>query len=831
MDIARLRTIAQAARRKLLAAMPQEAACKQFIRDCRRRHLTGDPDFAELESLSWLYQFFIADEKNRAMGKTIGAKDIPAVTQLFTPGWIVRYLVENSLGRLWMLNHPGSALKNRMKYYIDAALPPEFQVIDSPEKLRFCDPCCGSGNMLLCAYDLLFEIYRERGYAESEIPQLIVNKNLYGMDIDPRAAELAIFALNTKAAGIPPNISVLNDPAGIGSLLKTENELKYHAVVTNPPYMGSRKMNAELKQYVHAHYPAGKADLSGAFIERCLDLLLPGGIAGMITAQSWMFLGSFADLRAKLLEQNTICTMLHLGPKGFDSIIGDVVQTTAFTVSNVPSTEHEGSYFRLVDAIGEAAKETAFLEQLRDNRVYRMPGSGFRNIPGSTVAYWVAPAVLASYRLGQPLKTTGDTRQGMATSDNDRFIRRWFEVRRGAKWFPYNKGGDYRKWYGNAEYVVNWENDGRELKEYAAALYKTPSRTLKSMSEYFKPAISWTKVTTSKLGMRYYPPGFIFDVAGCCIFAPDECELKYLLGLTNSTSAQCLLEAMSPTLNREAGHLAALPVVRCRETEVIELAERLVELARADWDSYETSWDFKQHPLMQWKHLPLVEGYRQLRTSWLERTLETKKLEEQLNRIFIDAYQLGDTLQPDVPWSEITLTCNPRYRYKAAPDDVLEQRLQLDTVKELISYGIGCILGRYAEPRSDILLLGDAELLFNDFLRTEFGEDHFKANLEFIENTLERNLRRYFLRHFYKDHVKMYYQRPIYWLFSSPDDGFNALIYMFDYRPEMITRLQAKYTAGGDYAELLRQKTGLTIDLDDGIEANYRKFGKLLKKI
>lgn len=874
MNIPRLRQVALETRRKLLESGPEETVNERFVEYCRRCYRDGGGEIGirpgELEALGWLYQFFVAGDKVRTVGKKVSAEDMPAATQLFTPRWIVEYLVENSLGRLWMLNRPNSSLAESMAYYIDAEPPLDFPHLESPEQIRICDPCCGSGNMLLYAYELLDRIYRECGYGPETIPGLIIEHNLRGMDIDRRAAELAVFILEMKAGKVapPPKITVPDACCGVGSLMDTGE--RFEVVVTNPPFMGRRKMDPTLKKHILECYPDSHADLFAVFIERCLEMLVPGGITGMVTMQNWMFLKSFAGLRDKLLREDTVLSMLHIGPRGFDSIIGEVVQTTAFCMTNRPLPQYRGHYFRLTDGADEAAKQRMFSDMLREGGAYRKCAGEFRRIPGHPIAYWADDSVAEGFRRGVPLKTLGDTRQGMATSDNGRFLRRWYEVPRdeigfdavshaaalasGRTWFPYNKGGDCRKWYGNAEFVVNWKDDGRELKEFAAALYRTPTRTLKSVSEYFKPAVSWSKISGTGLNTRYYPPGFIFDVAGCSIFAKDDAELKFLLGLTNSKPARKLLEAISPTLNFEAGHLAVLPVIREHEAEVVALVDALIGLAREDWDSFETSWNFRVHPLMKWRGQGLPEGWRSLRHVWRERVDNVQSLENELNRIFCGLY--GMDCEP-VSSHEITLNCNPLHRYRrSTPESELESRLRVDTMKEFISYGVGCIFGRYGQGKQKGMVVpitggryfhDDLAGRFREFLSETFGESGGARAEAFLEEVLGKDLRRYFLRDFYRDHVQMYHRRPIYWLFSSPRGRFNALIYMSDYRPdtvasvlERLRRMSAVKNLPSavkadlaDYektlAALAEQKIG--VEPDDGVPANYSKFGNALKKI
>lgn len=568
---------------------------------------------------------------------------------------------------------------------------------------------------------------------------------------------------------------------------------------------------------------------------------------------------------------------------------------------------------------------------------FRASAEDFKKIPGSPIAYWVSNTVRRIFSSNKPLKSLGDTRQGMATSDNNRFLRLWTESsfsniafntknREEAKvsqkkWFPYNKGGDFRKWYGNSEFIINWENDGAELLNYAASLYGSPTRTIKSISEYFKPSISWSKISSGNLAMRFYPEGYIFDVAGCCIFSKDKSDLMFLLGYANTLLVRSFLESISPTLNFEAGQIASLPIIEVDKRNFQSVPTTLIELSKSDWDSYETSWDFKSLPLLQPEHHhpSLKASYHSLRTHWREMTLEMQRLEEENNRIFIDAYGLQDELTPEVPLREITLTCNPHYRYGGEKtEEELEALLLADTMRELVSYAVGCMFGRYSLDKEGLILANKGETLddylaqvpqpsfpadkdnvipildddwfaddiserFRQFLRVAFGEERYEDNLVFIEQALnsrnKRNysLRDYFLSEFYNDHVKRYKKRPIYWLFSSPKGSFNALIYMHRYRTDTVSVVLNDYlrefrtklashkshleavsisanSTSSDKTKALKEieklnKTlveleeyerdvlyplatkQLAIDLDDGVKANYPKFGTALKKV
>ncbi|WP_454149652.1 BREX-1 system adenine-specific DNA-methyltransferase PglX [Microbacterium lacticum] len=663
----------------------------------------------DVEVIGWLYQFYISERKDEVFAgfkknKKAGADEIPAATQLFTPHWIVRYLVENSVGRLWMLNHPESRLVDQMDYYI-APVDEEtdFLKITTPEELTVIDPACGSGHMLTYAFDLLYAIYEEEGYTPSQIPSLILTNNLYGTEIDQRAGALAAFALTMKAAAKrklflknpdEPNICVL-DPISFsadelsylvttdgdrhaeeafwnqfaeadtfGSLIQPDPEStvrlaehlatldddgdilradaldwaqraidqaaylsrEYAVVVANPPYMGSKQMNALLSQFMKDEYSDAKSDLFAGFIQRCTILAGPRGTVAMITMQSWMFLSSYEKLRASLLTKQQITSMLHLGARAFDSIGGEVVSSTAFVLANVPpearssARKRAGTFVRLVDGNSEAEKmaalSTALEARAKEVGFYLASDTDFTTIPGSPIVYWLSEKMRGSFSTGRPLIEVANLRQGMATADNNRFLRQWWEVETsrtaftctsreeaassGARWFPYNKGGEFRKWYGNQEHVVNWGHDGAEIRAFGAESGGRPRSRAQNMDTYFSPSVSWSKISSGAPAFRAFPPGFIYDVAGTSIFAESARERMGLLAFANSQLAFELLAAIAPTLNFEVGQVAGLPISDAAAEPGVSLAARAVETARSDWNSIEMSWDFECNPLVSY---------------------------------------------------------------------------------------------------------------------------------------------------------------------------------------------------------------------------------------
>ena len=616
-----------------------------------------------VQIIGWMYQYYNVEPKAKVFADLkknikISRENIPAATQLFTPDWIVRYMVENSLGRLWLEGYPNDTLKSGWKYYLDetaqepeverqlAALRAEHATL-RPDEIKVIDPCMGSGHILVYAFDVLMQIYESAGWSQRDAAASIVQKNLYGLDIDSRAAQLAYFAVMMKARqydrrfltrGIQPNLYAPEgyaDGREFGSLLTVETleprpepteELslfeesyehqlntwnfrrllaqKYDVVVTNPPYMGSSGMSAVLSEFVKKRFPDSKSDLFACFIERCGSLACEGGYQAMITQHSWMFLSSFEKLRDKLLRTVDIENMAHLGARAFDEIGGEVVQTTSFVIRKSHVADYKGEYCRLIKPTSQQGKEDMFLAGA--NR-YAADQSNFSKIPGSPVAYWVSNAFLRAFDTGVLLGKIADAKQGVATADNNRFLRLWNEVSINKvsfhthsheeaatareKWFPYNKGGDFRKWYGNNEFVVNWEHDGAELKQFKGSVLRNPSY-------YFKECFSWSLISSSVAAFRYKPAGQIFDVAGMSCFASEK-QLNYLLALCNTKVVMIVLEVIAPTINYQCGDIANIPVIQDGDTnDICEVTQDNISISKTDWDSYETSWDFKKHPLI-----------------------------------------------------------------------------------------------------------------------------------------------------------------------------------------------------------------------------------------
>lgn len=973
----------------------------------------------DVEVIGWLYQFYISDKKDDVFAglkknKKVTPENIPAATQLFTPHWIVRYLVENSLGRLWLLNHPESKLADHMEYYIKPAEDnddTDYLKVESPKDLKICDPACGSGHMLTYAFDLLYAIYEEQGHDAVEIPTLILTHNLYGIEIDERAGELAAFALTMKArarhrrffsTGIRPNICVLepisfdddeldeymdfigrdlfttdlektlrqfDEVDNFGSLIRpaltdvteilerlhaadvsgqlflgqTHQKVlrllkqadylspQYHVVVANPPYMGSGNMNDRLKVWAKTNYPESKANLFAMFMIRNLELVLNQGFIAMITMQSWMFLSTYKDLRERLINQATFSSMSHLGERAFDTIGGAVVSTTAFVLVKERNIFKKGVYVRLVNGENESAKSNLLKQAISGSyEKYIATINDFSTIPDNLIAYWLTSNFRSNFKLLPLLGKIFTSREGMTTGSNSTFLRLWHEVSLDRsvfpkddkssklKWFAYLKGGDYRRWSGNSDYLVDWENEGEKVTSFINVKTKKLRSHNFNGSWAFKPGITWSSVSGSSLSVRDVSGGYMFDTTGSMGFVDDSVERLEVVSFLNSIVAAAYMKVISPAIRFQPGEVLNLPFKKNITNIVKKNAEKCISISQQDWDAYETSWDFTTLSLLdkQYRKPALKETYQQLRTHWQQMTDDMQRLEEENNRIFIDAYGLQDELMPEVPLKEITLTCNPYYRYGGdKTDEELEALLLADTMRELISYAVGCMFGRYSLDKPGLILANQGDKIeqyleqipepsfspdknnvipilddgwfsddiverFRKFIKVAFGEAQYESNMQFIElalgkNDKPRDIRDYFLKDFYNDHVKRYKKRPIYWLFSS--GNFNALIYMHRYQPDTVsivlndylrefrTKLNAykdqlttinisSNQSQGEKTKALKQLEKTTkmitemeeyerdilyplatkqieIDLDDGVKVNYPKFGRALKTV
>lgn len=1005
--------------------MPEDLLSQTSIL-ARLRAVMTEEACQDVEIIGWLYQFYISEKKDQVFAglkknQKITAENIPAATQLFTPHWIVRYLVENSLGRLWLLNRPQSKLAAQMDYYIAPEEPEtDFLRIGKPEEIKVCDPACGSGHMLTYAFDLLYAIYEEEGYDPTEIPALILTHNLTGVEIDDRAGALAAFALSMKAAAklgrrrflrmdAKPDIVVLQnvtftptemqaaaavvgkdlftdelrktlgqfeqaknygslivpklrDPAEtlrvvearisdadlvlkpvlerVVAVLRVAEALspKYYVVVANPPYMGNKGMNDHLDAHAKEFFPDAKSDLFAMFILRGFDLAKDHGYSSMVTMHSWMFLSSYEKLRIRLEENSSINALMHMG----NMVMGIAFGTAATVWRKSGKRDAPGLYCYVTikdlnsDGVPQSFPPSNERSAMVDggSTFYTASARDFLKVPGAPIAYWITDEVRNAFSENPSFGDFATPAVGQNTGDNGRFLREWSEVSNqkigfkycemeevaasGLKWFPYNKGGPFRKWYGNAFLVINWENDGQEVKEYAVHRNRGKhwSRYIQNLDKMLKSGVSWSATSSSYFGIRYVEDGFFFDVKGTSAVSVELAPETMAAFLSTKMVAE-FLDFLNPTIEFQTRDIRNLPFVeRLKNDDAIRSRGRaLIDLSRADWDAYETSWDFTTLPLVHPDHRAetLEAIYTILRAHWQGMTDEMQRLEEENNRIFIDAYGLQDELTPEVPLNEITLTCNPAYRYGIKNDAAAnETRLRADTMAEFLSYAVGCMFGRYSLDAPGLILANQGETLaeylarvpdptfmpdkdnvipvldadwfadditdrFRQFLRVTFGEDTFRENLRFIEEALGKDIRRYFTKDFYADHVKRYKKRPIYWMFSSPKGTFNALIYMHRYRGdtvsvllneylrEFVTKLEGEQvrlnkladdptaTQGqrtkalkdaGIIAKQLDElnewerevifplaQAKIEIDLDDGVKANYPKFGTALKKI
>ncbi|MFT9494752.1 BREX-1 system adenine-specific DNA-methyltransferase PglX [Anaerosolibacter sp.] len=956
----------------------------------------AEEDFTEaVEIIGWLYQYYNTEPKDEVFellkkNVKITKERIPAATQLFTPDWIVRYMVENSLGRLWIEGHPNESLKSEWIYYLEEA-EQEYSVKDQLDKIRFeykklspadikiIDPCMGSGHILVYAFDILMQIYESQGYTQRDAANTIIENNLYGLDIDDRAYQLAYFAVMMKARkydrrfltrGISPKIysikesngtnkahlkyfgnsltliernnaiqqmeyliSIYHDAKEYGSILNIENlnwELlnifvddydiegqltldsvgaeqtqvklrvlvmigkamaeKYDVVITNPPYMGLSGGNAKINDYVKKIYPDSKTDLFAVFIEKCNLMAHERSFIAMITQHSWMFLSSFEMLRSKVIMSDVI-NMAHLGARAFEEIGGEVVQTASWIQRKSNIKNYKATFSRLIDYNSQQAKEEAFLSHENN---YLANKENFSKIPGSPIAYWVSENLLSVYLKSKVLGEIAAPRKGNSTSDNNRFLRLWFEVSnekmnlhateiikedsKKKRWYPYNKGGGYRKWYGFNEYLVDWYNDAEEIRNIKTAV-------IANYQYFMKPGLTWSTVSSSNFSIRWFDEGYIFDNGGCCIFELGN-KREYLIALLNSSVFKYIFGQLNPTLNFQSGEVAKFPVILELNERIDNLAIKNVKIAKDDWDSFETSWDFKKHPLLNGSNMQIAFNHWQNECS--ERLNQLKCNEEEINRFFIKIYGLQDELVPDVDEKNVT---------------VRMADLQGD-VRGLISYAVGCLFGRYSLDEEGLAYAGgewkasqyrnfipdkdncipitDEEYFeddivgrFLEFIKFVYGANTFEENLDFIAkalqtkgNTSREIIRNYFVKEFYKDHLKTYQKRPIYWLYDSgKQDGFKALVYMHRYtadttgivRVDYLHKMQKIYMSEIDrmkdmvensnnvrevaQAEKRKEKlikqlketkeydekiahlalSRIAIDLDDGVKVNYEK--------
>ena len=980
-------------------------------------------DCSNVEIIGWLYQFYISEKKDEVFASKSAVKkeDIPAATQLFTPRWIVEYMVQNTVGKLWLQNRPKSRLREHMPYFIESpSLSPsgeksegqrgdDYLKIASPEEIRLLDPASGSGHILVYGFDLLTKIYEEEGYQTSEIPKLIIEKNLHGFEIDERAAQLSGFALMMKAVesqrrslrkNIIPNILCFKDlrladdeinnaiselqltatdelisdlktmqqATNFGSLitpktrlndlqavfdklekLKLKNNLfqkaiidelstavgqliklspMFHCVVANPPYMGGGNMNKELSEFVKKYYSDSKSDLFSCFIERSLILVPQYGFNGLVTMESWMFLSSFEKFRKKLIDNVSINVLTHFGWHIMRIAFG----TVSFILEKkVPPSNFQGTYSYMginnIDKITERPK----VYPVKDNGRYKIANQkDFEKIPGSPIGYWLVKEAYEIFANNKTLKSVAYPRQGLATTNNELFLRHWFEVQNLQigfnlnkqeaiksiyKWFPINKGGSFRKWYGNNHFIINFENDGKTICEY---IDNTPGVKVKSngrvinRDKYFSEGLTWSTISSSNFAMRYSPIGSIFETKGGMCFCEDLNLLMPILGYLNTKIVEYFLKAISPTLDFHEGPLGRLPVIinnSSTNLSIIDIVTGSILISRIDWDARETSWDFHKNELIRIKGQDLEESYDLYQQYWSNKFFQLHKNEEELNRQFIEIYGLQDELTPDVPLEDITIL--------KEETSIVNGQLVFnanEVFAQFMSYSVGCMFGRYSLDKEGLILANQGETVedylhkiertldtcsflpdadniipvlddewfeddivarFHKFLKVTFGEANFSKNLAFVEEKLGKDIRKYFTKDFYSDHIKRYKKRPIYWMFSSPKGSFNVLIYMHRYTPDTVSNILNKYLrefsgklktrletlehikvsgTASEKTKAIKESDSIdkmlidlheyerdilypiateriAIDLDDGVLVNYNKFGKAIKEV
>lgn len=865
--------------------------------------------FNNVEIIGWLYQYYITEKKDEIFRRLkqnikISKENIPSVTQIFTPKWIVKYMVENSLGRFYIENSGESEFPVKLKYFVDAEIgEPDFKNI-SPEDIKIIDPCMGSGHILVYAFDLLFEIYKEYGYLESEIPYLIFENNLFGIDIDDRAYELAYFALMMKGRSrfrkffrnnnikfnlypiiesneiydsVLAKASILDhdkfydvkyildsfkDSKEYGSLLSVkkldfdliedaiypyldEEELyymknlinlsrllssKYHIVVTNPPYMSSRGMGEKLTLYLKENYPNSKMDLFSVFIERGFELTHDNGFNVMLTMQSWMFLYKFEKLRKSISESNTIVSLLHM-----DNNVMSIAFGTSATIFKKKSIEdYEGVYnYVKYEDINANGEPTNF--PISHNRNSKIKLKSFDDVPGSPINYWISDRAREIFREFKPLKEYFEPKQGMATTDNKTFVRYWYELNKSdiefcsknhndvknidKKWFPYNKGGDYRKWYGNNEYIIKYENSGENLINFVRAKYPRitdPEFVIKNRKYYFKKGITWSLFGFKNFGVRYKDYGFIFDVSGSSLF-PDKKYEKYILAFLCSNVCFYLLSSIAPTVNFQIGNIGDLPIIMDDSylDDITKLANRNIYLCKKEWDFYETSWDFKVHPSIEFKISGrLKDSYDNFHKEIEIMFEEVKRNEERMNLIFKEIYGFSDEVSHEVEDGNVSIRKIDEKKF----------------VESFLSYFVGCVFGRYSldyekvidnadnifkrdyerfyPEKDNILIISTEEYFKNDiynlflkFLEVVFDKEFIDENLRFVCSSLgfkggsyRENIIQYFLKDFFKNHSKIYNKCPIYFEFcSGKNNGINALTYIHRFSSEDFLKFKVNY--------------------------------------
>ena len=864
----------------------------------------------QVQIIGWLYQYYnsephrkILDEKNKAIPKD----SIPAATQLFTPDWVVRYMVDNSLGKYYLERHPESSIKSDLKYLLPSKIE---EISDSKEitEYKILDNAMGSGHILIYVFDLLMKMYVEQGYSQRDAARQIIENNIFGLEIDKRAFQLAYFSLMMKGReydrrffrrapkinlyyfndlhvkddfydliddakikeDLKKLVSDFSDATELGSIIKIDKSVdvnairsaveniqiksgldvfgydqmkryilktldilkimsaKYETVITNPPYMN--RFDKTLKKYLKDNYKDYSKDLFSVFVCHNLKMLAKGGYAGYMTPLVWMFIKTYEPLRKEIINNLNLNSLIQMEYNAFREVM---VPIDTFVLKN--TNEKIGTYIRLSAFKGDmSVQKQKVLEAIDNPKVeylYTANQNDFYKIPSSPISYWASQNLFKDFEKGTPLGQLVDAKQGLATADNKRFLRQWFEVQidnisfssrsieesveSKKKWFPYNKGGAYRKWYGNYDYVVNWQNNGYDIKHFMWSNGKQRS-VVRNPEFYFRPSITWSLITSSLFSMRYRLSGSIHDVSGMSLFYKDQ-DLKIIMGLMNTKVGQYLLSMLNPTINFQIGNIVLIPFLITNYNDSEKIVQCNIKLSKQDWDAFETSWDFKRSPLLTTNALTMQQAYDDWVQEASNRFNQLKSNEEELNKIFIDLYGLQDELTPEEDDKEISV----------------RKADQVRDIKAFLSYFIGCVFGRYSldkdglayaggdwdasdyqtfiPNKDNIILLTDRQYFedsrdiivrLKEFLSKTFKPDHLSDNMNFIAQTLdpkkfekgtsaEQIIRDYFLNDFYKDHSKIYQKRPIYWEFSSGrNKGFKALMYLHRYTPDQLAMVR-----------------------------------------
>ncbi|MBE8233359.1 MAG: BREX-1 system adenine-specific DNA-methyltransferase PglX [Endozoicomonadaceae bacterium] len=1016
-----------------------------------------EEDWSQVEIIGWLYQFYISEKKDEVIGKVVKSEDIPAATQLFTPNWIVQYLVQNSVGRQWLQTYPDSSIKEDMPYYIEPAEQSDevnVQLTEitpdtlHPESIKVLDPACGSGHILVEAYNTLKVIYDERGYKAREIPKLILENNLYGLDIDDRAAQLASFALIMMAReddrriftrGVKLNVlslqetshldlaklwydldlagnwekgisadlfgneqTSLSDPQvdkqysvlldiqnrflqakTLGSLIEVPAEQlvelkalldtlrqkadmgntaqrpaaqtlipfvqqawilsqRYDSVVANPPYMGGKFYTQALKTFIYSNYQDSKADLYSAFIEQNTKLSAKNGFIAMITIPNWMFLSSFEPIRKIIVNNQVIDSLIHNGRGVWGSDFG----SCSFVIRNFKLPNYKGTYKKLFQKQGSIASNEDLVDRFYSLPNFETSSEDLKLIPGFPISYWINNDIRTVFKNNPCLSDIAKPKVGMRTGNNEKFLRYWHEVplnklktdslgasdaeASSCKWVPFVKGGDFRKWFGNIEFVVNWESNGLEIKsetleKYPQLSWDNLGWKISNEKYYFRKAVTWTAVSSSYFGCRFIDEGNIFGTGGSCIF-PDDESMMLSGALLCSSISRYLINIGNPTVNINIEDVAMIPFIKQIDPRVKVNAQLCKDISKDDWNRFERSWEFKRSNLVNNSEYGMISfSYDSYLQSALELVDSVKNAEEENNKLLVDAYGLSDEVDIIVPLNQITLTSNPCYRYgkERNSDDTFAQ-FRSESFGELVNYSIGCMMGRYSLDRDGLVYANagnegftelenegtyrsfpadedgiipltdlewfsdDTTYRFRDFVRKVWGEEHLQDNLDFVAESLclhaikpkraepsLETIRRYLSTQFYKDHLKTYKKRPIYWLFSSgKQKAFECLVYLHRYNEGTLSRMRTEYVTPliGKYGARLSQleqqfgnastsdKTKLKkemlvldnkqlelrtfddklkhhadmrikLDLDDGVKVNYGKFSDLLTDV